>query len=66
MKVKISTFSIDINNQAIRQAKNKESFIKDTVKSLMWIGIDEKSITEVVTDAYESVRPPKKKSESAI
>nr|DAE61785.1 MAG TPA: hypothetical protein [Caudoviricetes sp.] len=66
MKVKISTFSIDINDQAIRQAKNKESFIKDTVKSLMWIGIDEKSITEVVTDAYESVRPPKKKSESAI
>nr|DAU14172.1 MAG TPA: hypothetical protein [Caudoviricetes sp.] len=66
MKVKISTFSIDINDQAIKQAKNKESFIKDTVKSLMWIGIDEKSITEVVTDAYESVRPPKKKSESAI
>lgn len=66
MKVKISTFSIDINDRAIRQAKNKESFIKDTVKSLMWIGIDEKSITEVVTDAYESVRPPKKKSESAI
>ena len=66
MKIKISTFSIDINDQAIRQAKNKESFIKDTVKSLMWIGIDEKSITEVVTEAYESVRPPKKKSESAI
>lgn len=66
MKVKISTFSIDINDQAIKQAKNKESFIKDTVKSLMWIGIDEKSITEVMTDAYESVRPPKKKSESAI
>lgn len=66
MKVKISTFSIDINDQAIKQAKNKESFIKDTVKSLMWIGIDEKSITEVVTDAYESVRPLKKKSESAI
>lgn len=66
MKIKISTFSIDINDQAIKQAKNKESFIKDTVKSLMWIGIDEKSITEVVTDAYESVRPPKKKSESAI
>lgn len=66
MKVKISTFSIDINDRAIRQAKNKESFIKDTVKSLMWIGIDEKSITEVVTDAYESVRPPKKKTDSAI
>lgn len=66
MKVKISTFSIDINDRAIKLAKNKESFIKDTVKSLMWIGIDEKSITEVVTDAYESVRPPKKKSESAI
>lgn len=66
MKVKISTFSIDINDQAIRKAKNKEYFIKETVKSLMWMGIDEKSITEVVTDAYESVRPPKKKSESAI
>lgn len=66
MKVKISTFSIDINDQAIRKAKNKESFIKETVKSLMWMGIDEKSITEVVTDVYESVRPPKKKTDSAI
>ena len=66
MKVKISTYSIDINDQAIKQAKNKESFIKDTVKNLMWMGIDEKSITEVVTDAYESVRPSKKKLESAI
>lgn len=66
MKVKISTFSIDINDQAIRKAKNKESFIKETVKSLMWMEIDEKSITEVVTDAYESVRPPKKKTDSAI
>ena len=41
MKVRIGTFSIDFNEEAIRTAK-KEAYIRDTARSLAWTGLDEK------------------------
>ena len=48
MKVRIGTFSIDFNEEAIRTAK-KEAYIRDTARSLAW------------TEVYETVKPPRKK-----
>ena len=48
MKVRIGTFSIDFNEEAIRTAK-KEAYIRDTARSLAWTGLDEKTIHSGVT-----------------
>lgn len=45
MKVRIGTFSIDFNEEAIRTAK-KEAYIRDTARSLAWTGLDEKTLTQ--------------------
>ena len=49
MKVRIGTFSIDFNEEAIRTAK-KEAYIRDTARSLAWTGLDEKTLTQRIPD----------------
>lgn len=62
MKVRIGTFSIDFNEEAIRTAK-KEAYIRDTARSLAWTGLDEKTLTQRITEVYETVKPPRKKNQ---
>ncbi len=51
MKVRIGTFSIDFNEEAIRTAK-KEAYIRDTARSLAWTGLDEKTLTQRITTFF--------------
>lgn len=63
MKINIGKFSIDLNNKIIVSSK-KEEYIKTVTKNLAWTKIDPSKLTEAVTVAYETVKPPKKRKPS--